>query len=233
MSKADIATSWAEAIANDDSHGYSQYSRWSPDYDCSSLVISAFQTAGVPVYDNGARSTHNMYEVFTATGFADVTDQVNIATGAGLLRGDVLLRNGHTALYCGNGLEVEACMDENGGIGGEPGDQTGYEILIQFYNPNWSTVLRYIEEEDVITMEFETVSPGDRGNDVKAIQAMLKGRGYKGEDGSTLKIDGVYGVKVEGAVANTYYAVCEFQRRNKLVVDGIVGPITYKKLFYR
>ena len=132
MSKADFATSWAEAIANDDSHGYSQYSRWEPDYDCSSLVISAYQQAGVPVRDNGASYTGNLYRVFTATGFADVTDQVNIKTGAGLLRGDVLLREGHTALYCGNGLEVEACMDENGGIGGEPGDQTGYEILIQF-----------------------------------------------------------------------------------------------------
>ena len=41
------AISWAVAIANDNSHGYSQQSRWGPDYDCSSLVIAAFKYAGV------------------------------------------------------------------------------------------------------------------------------------------------------------------------------------------
>ena len=38
------ACNWAVGIANDDSHGYDQKHRWgTPDYDCSSLVISAFQ----------------------------------------------------------------------------------------------------------------------------------------------------------------------------------------------
>lgn len=37
------AISWAVSIANDNSHGYSQQSRWGPDYDCSSFVISAFR----------------------------------------------------------------------------------------------------------------------------------------------------------------------------------------------
>lgn len=225
MSKADIATSWAEAIASDDSHGYSQYSRWSPDYDCSSLVISAYQQAGVPVYTNGARSTHNMYEVFTATGFADVTDQVNIATGAGLLRGDVLLREGHTALYCGNGLEVEACMDENGGIGGEPGDQTGYEILIQFYNPNWSTVLRYIEEKDTYMFELATISIGYIGDDIKLMQRLLRSRGFTDSNGHKIEIDGIFGTASEGALL-------KFQKAHGLVQDGICGPKSWDRLLF-
>ena len=225
MSKADFATSWAEQIANDDSHGYSQYSRWQPDFDCSSLVISAYQSAGVPVYDNGARSTHNMYQVFTATGFADVTDQVNIATGAGLLRGDVLLRNGHTALYCGNGLEVEACMDENGGIGGEPGDQTGYEIVIQYYNPNWSTVLRYIEEKDTYMFELATISVGFIGDDIKLMQRLLKSRGYKDANGHVLSIDSVFGTASE-------YALKSFQKAHGLVDDGICGPKSWERLLF-
>ena len=41
------AISWAISIANDNSHGYSMTSRWGPDYDCSSFVISAFRNAGV------------------------------------------------------------------------------------------------------------------------------------------------------------------------------------------
>ena len=225
MSKADFATSWAEQIANDDSHGYSQYSRWEPDYDCSSLVISAYQNAGVPVRDNGASYTGNMYKVFTATGFADVTNQVNIATGAGLLRGDVLLRNGHTALYCGNGLEVEACMDENGGIGGEPGDQTGYEIVIQYYNPNWSTVLRYIEEKDTYMFELATLSVGYIGDDIKLMQRLLRSRGYTDSNGHKIEIDGIFGMASESSLL-------KFQKAHGLVQDGICGPKTWDRLLF-
>lgn len=225
MSKADIATSWAEAIANDDSHGYSQYSRWNPDYDCSSLVISAYQNAGVPVYTNGARSTHNMYPVFTETGFSDVTSQVNIATGAGLMRGDVLLRDGHTALYCGNGLEVEAACDEYGDIVGlNPGDQTGYEILIQFYNPNWQTVLRF-REEDKIMIELRTLQAGMTGDDVKLMQRLLRSRSFKDNKRHALKLDGIF-------AQSTMEALLKFQKSHKLVQDCICGEKTWNKLLF-
>ena len=225
MSKADFATSWAEAIANDDSHGYSQYSRWNPDYDCSSLVISAYQNAGVPVKDNGASYTGNMYQVFTATGFADVTNQVNIATGAGLLRGDVLLRNGHTALYCGNGLEVEAACDEYGGIEGlNPGDQTGYEILIQFYNPNWQTVLRYQEDVNIV-IELRTLQAGMTGDDVKLMQRLLRSRSFKDNKRHALKLDGIF-------AQSTMEALLKFQKSHKLEQDCICGERTWNKLLF-
>ncbi len=57
------AISWALSIANDNSHGYSQRSRWGPDYDCSSLVIAAFKNAGVNV--GTATYTRNMRSQFT------------------------------------------------------------------------------------------------------------------------------------------------------------------------
>lgn len=225
MSKADIATSWAEAIANDDSHGYSQYSRWNPDYDCSSLVISAYQQAGVPVKDNGATYTGNMYTVFCRTGFKDVTDQVNIATGEGLLRGDVLLRTGHTALYCGNGLEVEAACDEYGGIEGlNPGDQTGYEILVQFYNPNWQTVLRF-REEDKIMIELRTLQAGMTGDDVKLMQRLLRSRSFKDNKRHALKLDGIFG-------QSSAEALLKFQKSHKLEQDCICGERTWNKLLF-
>ena len=41
------AVEWTIGIANDDSHGYDQTNRWGPDYDCSSLIIQAWQNAGV------------------------------------------------------------------------------------------------------------------------------------------------------------------------------------------
>ena len=64
----------------------------------------------------------------------------------GLQRGDVLLNiRHHTAIYCGNGMEVEASINENGGVtGGQPGDQTGREFLVRPYrNYPWDCVLRY------------------------------------------------------------------------------------------
>lgn len=142
------ATAWMEALARDNSHGYDQIHRWGEygDYDCSSAVITAWQTVGVPVKSRGASYTGNMLPVFKKCGFEDVTASVNLATGAGLMRGDVLLNQiHHTAMYCGNGKEVEASINERGSArGGSPGDQNGMEILIRSYrNYPWTNVLRY------------------------------------------------------------------------------------------
>lgn len=137
-----------ETWAKDDSHGYDQDYRWGEkgDYDCSSAVIQAWQNAGVPVKSGGATYTGDMKNVFLKNGFVDVTSKVNVATGSGLLRGDVLLNEAHhVAMYCGNGKEVEASINEKGTAhGGKPGDQTGKEFLIRSYrNYPWNCVLRY------------------------------------------------------------------------------------------
>lgn len=144
------AVEWAISIANDDSHGYDQGGRWGPDYDCSSLVISAYQNAGVGVRTAGANSTHDMKPAFLKCGFADVTSSINLNTGAGLKKGDVLLNiKHHTSLVIEDGgRRVNAGSNENGGItGGKSGDQTGNEITIKGYsNYPWDCVLRYTKD---------------------------------------------------------------------------------------
>ena len=40
------AVETAIRIAKDDSHGYSQLNRQGPDYDCSSLVLYCYSSAG-------------------------------------------------------------------------------------------------------------------------------------------------------------------------------------------
>lgn len=136
MSKIEKAIEWALNIANDSSHGYDQASHWGPNYDCSSLVISAWQeAAGVPVKTKGATYTGNMKAVFLKCGFENVVNKAGVvlSTGAGLKRGDILLHErNHTAMYLGNGRIVQASINERGGItGGQSGDQTGGEILVQ------------------------------------------------------------------------------------------------------
>lgn len=144
------AVNWAVKIANDNSHGYDQNSRWGPNYDCSSLVISAFEQAGCKVKSGGATYTGNMKSVFLRYGFSDVTSKIALSTGMGLKRGDVLLNTkSHTALVVEDGGKtiVNASINENGKTtGGRSGDQTGREIYTRgYYNYPWDVVLRYNE----------------------------------------------------------------------------------------
>lgn len=139
------AVTWAINIANDDSHGYDQTYRWGPDYDCSSFLITAYQQAGIKVKDAGATYTGNMYNAFIKCGFQDVTSSVNLSTGDGVQRGDILLNTvHHTAMSIGNGQVVNASQNEHGGAtGGTTGDQTGKEIYVRsYYNYPWDYVLR-------------------------------------------------------------------------------------------
>ena len=135
---------WALKIAADNTHGYSQAVRWSPDYDCSSFVISALEAAGLPMKAYGASYTGNMPQALKACGFTKIKG-VNLSTGAGLLRGDILLNPAtHTEIYIGNNQAVGAHSSETGGKYGKTGDQTGDEISVQTYrNKNYSEVWRY------------------------------------------------------------------------------------------
>ena len=149
MGVIDTAVQWMVGIANDNSHGYDKSNRWGPDYDCSSLVISAYERAGVPVKSKGgATYTGNMKRAFLNNGFKDVTSSVNLSTGAGMKKGDVLLNETHhTALVVtdGAGTIVHASINEKGtAVGGASGDQTGKEICTRsYYNYPWGCVLRY------------------------------------------------------------------------------------------
>lgn len=233
----EVATEYMIDLATDDSHGYDQTYRWGEkgDYDCSSAVISAYQHAGIPVKTNGATYTGNMKRVFLANGFQDVTRIVNLSTGAGLIAGDVLLNEvHHTALYCGNGQEVEASINEFGGAnGGQPGDQTGREFLIRPYrNYPWDCVLRYIGTDDEVptpsykeqtTVTFDEIQLGDKCKSVWTARTLLRGRGYRTEDGKLLKRSRIFD-------ENTDYCVKAFQRKHNLDVDGIIGKYTWAKL---
>ena len=227
----DKACTWAEGIAADQSHGYSQQNRWGNDYDCSSLVISAYKAAGVPIDINRVYYTGNM-EKLKDYGFTDVTAQCNLDTGAGLKRGDVLYyhikdTNGHTAMYCGNGKIVHA----RGQSYGSPatGDQ-GTEIAVTNYSRSkWQHVLRYQGGGSVSLTENLTssialtmavlieVKNGSTGTDVTILQCILTKMGI------IIDIDGEFGDMTEMAVRT-------FQQKAGLIVDGVCGRNTWKKL---
>lgn len=218
--KKDSAITWMEKSAEDNSHGYDQDNRWGPDYDCSSAVITAWEQAGVQVKTKGATYTGNMRSVFLKNGFIDVTTKINLATGAGLERSDVLLNETHhTAMYCGNGKEVEASINEKGTAhGGAKGDQTGREFLIRSYrNYPWTHVLRFTGGTAASKNYLEK---GDSGSEVTTMQKMLIKVGYScGSAGA----DGDFG-------SGTDEALRKFQKDNGLVVDGQYGTNSKAKL---
>ena len=172
---------WAIDIADDNSHGYSQAVRWSPDYDCSSFVISALEAAGLPMRAYGASYTGNMPDALAACGFVNVFPSVNIQTGEGLRYGDILLNPvTHTEIYLFDKLMVGAHCSETGGKYGEEGDQTGNEISVcQYRNKNFTQVWRY---EKPVTMKDDLekwkdvaleVIRGKYGNGEDRVRALL------------------------------------------------------------
>ena len=144
MPDLEKAVQTAIDFALDDKHGYSQTRRGGIDDDCSGVVLRSLAAAG---FDTGAASfTGNMLAPLLAAGFVDVAKSVNLRTGAGLQRGDILLRpktdakNGHTAFYIGGGKIVQAQSDYDG----KPGDSSGREIRLQnYYNSPFKYVLRW------------------------------------------------------------------------------------------
>ena len=152
------ATDWMESTAKDPKHGYDQIYRWGQkgDYDCSAAVITAWDKAGVDLKKDGATYTGNLQQALLKNDFKDITKSVDLKTGIGLKRGDILFAKGHhVAMYSGSGLEVEASINENGrATGGKPGDQTGREFLIRKYrNYPWTNVYRYYGGEAEVKSE--------------------------------------------------------------------------------
>lgn len=120
--------SFAEAVALDDSHGYSQARRTgNPDYDCSSLVYYAVtKGAGVNLGQPYPFATPSMKSVLTRSGFTHLSWSGNPKDAVNQLkRGDIIVNpSTHTEVYVGGGLFAGARHATPQGIeDGNPGDQ--------------------------------------------------------------------------------------------------------------
>lgn len=148
MPNLEQAVSEAERIAADPRHGYSQPNRDGIDYDCSSLVCRCLRDAGfaMPSYNFSTRSMGQWLQTHGWSWHAGL---------AGVRRGDVLWKSGHTAFATSPTGCVEALMSETRGIHGRSGDQTGWEIrTAPIGYTNWAGYWRFnqpAEEEDEVT----------------------------------------------------------------------------------
>lgn len=216
MSKVDTYTDYMIAIANDNSHGYSQINRGgNPDFDCSSLVGHALAKAGFNI--NANSTTRNLYEQLKRCGFTPCNRPFK--------KGDIHLAvDHHVCVSTDSEHIVHASIDENGTTRGrKAGDQTGKEICIRkYYIPSygWSYHLRYNEiSKGSAGYSMNTLKRGSSNIDVSVFEILMKKLGFY-----TGSIDTKYGAGCERACKN-------FQSEYGLSVDGICGKNTWNKLF--
>lgn len=152
--RTEIAVQKAIEMANDPQYGYNNdngANRWGPDYDCISFLQTAWKAAGVNIVSSGSASFHTGCK---NAGFIDITDQVDVNTGAGTRRGDIWVKYyRHAAMMVSSTEMVEAYYNElYTGSGGEAGDQlqeqgkSPEEIGINPWRPHsetWDYVFRY------------------------------------------------------------------------------------------
>ena len=228
MTIPEAAVKWAVNTANDQSHGYSQASRWgNPDYDCSSFVLSAYKAAGVPIDTSVVNYTGNMSNL-KKYGFKDVTSQVNLNTQKGLKPGDILYwhdsgTNGHTAMYIGNGQIVHARGQSYGSSA--PGDQ-GTEIAVApYYRGKWQYVLRYTGKEQA---NPQTTIPTSTVKKRYSVQTTLPIVKYGSMGRAVMVWQTIVGVEADGEFGkNTKAATIQFQKSHNLEQDAEVGSLTW------
>lgn len=131
------------SYARDDSHGYKLHCR-DLDYglDCAGLMmLYASLVEGVPFNRYPNLHTWTMVDAMGKRGWRAIG-----FSKSALKAGDVMVRSdpnggtGHTCLYCGNGMIVEAAGDYDG----RRGDSSGQEIRYRrYYDYGYQTILRW------------------------------------------------------------------------------------------
>ena len=100
-------------------------------FDCSGFVWYCYNnSAGGNLSSLPYVATGYMESTYTKYGFKNVTSEVNLSTGIGLMIGDVLVRSNHVDMYAGNGKIIGAHSPSTG-------------IYESSYKDNYSLVLRY------------------------------------------------------------------------------------------
>lgn len=166
ITRAEAIAQVADHIIDHDAHGYDQPNRAGDgtkeritltsgevvtihggDYDCSEMVRQCCAAVGClpDGYFASYMWTGNEHQMLTTHGFK----QIPVKTARWMQRGDILLRDGHTEVYLGNGMQGGARGNEFGGIkNGKKGDQTGREIMRSAYDPSrWSRAYRWAGPE--------------------------------------------------------------------------------------
>ena len=193
-------------------------SKWIGHYvaDCSGLFCWAFKQFNLPM----SHISSNIFISYCTSNKGKLTAALKrtILPGSAVFTGETAGNHPHVGLYIGNNEVIEAKGTINGVVKSNLTDKkwTFYgELKEVIYDgaapapvpdpkPGWRPTIRR----------------GNKGADVIECQTMLTRLGYDiGKSG----IDGDFGRATEAGVK-------AFQSDHKLVVDGVVGPMTWDAL---
>lgn len=200
---------------------------WHGPWDCAEFVSWAVYQKVTKLYgcvdNSGNPATTEAYSGDwvrdSQNGTLIVTDQktANISAGIILVRKPPMSgKMGHVAISNGKGGTVEAAGT---GLGVKRGKIEGrlWHCWVKIPELTYSSSGAVITPKPLpflLTLE----EPNMSGPIVEKVQRALKERGFNPGE-----IDGLYG-------PHTVAAVYAFQKVSRLVADGIVGPLTAKKL---
>lgn len=232
MLRREAAAQVMEHICEHDAHGYSQPHRagdgtieavelsdgstvtiHGADYDCSEAVRMCYRAVSVLPYGS-YMWTGNEDEVLTDAGFVRVPL-------SSIVRGDVLWRSGHTAIYLGNGKIGEAHHgDYADGRDGRQSDQDGTEVRIAtYYESAWTRAYHYPEDggtdkEDVEGFEVSrTVKVYSDSLAVRDAPSTMTGKVVaRYARGNTINIDRVH-FGDDGYIWGSYVGASSGKRR--------------------
>ena len=193
-------------------------SKWIGHYvaDCSGMFSWAFKTLGGYMY-HGSNTMWKKYMVSKgALAKGRRTDGRELKPGSAVFK--VSGTNYyHVGLYIGNGTVIEAKGTSSGVVTNAVSTWQAWGEMkgVDYGEVADSTPATVPETDSALgTRLLKRTSPYMRGDDVKALQAMLNVLGF---DCGT--IDGIFGNKTKAGVL-------AFQQAKGLVADGIVGPLT-------
>ncbi|MBR6120716.1 MAG: hypothetical protein IKQ04_10415 [Oscillospiraceae bacterium] len=146
--KLEAMLAWALETAADDSHGYSQSSRFGPNYDCTSFVSTALMEAGFGL--DHPLSTYTLVTELPEYGF-----RVYKKGETEPQKGDILvLRGDHAEICMGDGGCVAAHKDYDG----RSGDRSGHEIEYRTGDDSWGCPFCDYAQYDRI-LRYEPLMP--------------------------------------------------------------------------
>ena len=181
--------------------------------DCSGLVKLAANKCGIKGVYHGSNSQYNK----NCVKVGKIQKGVKIPVGALIFTGTETVHN-HVGV-----LITDTCVCEaRGTVAGivhtplSNKKWTYYGLLKGIDYDVKETVANTITDKTE-AKKHSTLRRGARGEEVIELQTLLA------KDGSTLEIDGIFGI-------GTLSAVKSFQKRHNLEVDGIVGPKTWAEL---
>ena len=192
--------------------------KWIGHYvsDCSGMFVWAYKQFGMSM----SHISSNIYKSYCTANKGRLTAELKqtIPAGYAVFTGDTAGNHPHVGLYIGGGEVIEAKGTINGVIKSKITDKKW-----TFYGQLKDVAYDGIEpspEPEPTPGWRPTIRRGNKGADVIECQTMLTRLGYNiGKTG----IDGDFGRATEAGVKS-------FQSDHRLVVDGVVGPMTWDAL---